>query len=197
MWFWSRGLGPSPSAGATAAASGDQVVAAQPTAAGTVHTANGLATVRMVPNQKTPIIPRTASAPAPSRSTGSAVRKTPRATSQVNPASTRPHSTMLPSSAAHAEATLNISGVVVAVTSATYPMEKSLLTIAACSTSIAPAAPSTMTRAGVRKAADALTPRLTRHPVTASGGRSRQGGDDGGQAEHGVHGVDPNGRPGS
>ncbi len=89
MWFCSSGLAPEPSNG-----TGLIVV-------------NGLAAVSIIPKKNTATTPITARAAAPMRSPSMTLRRT----HMAYPASTRPQSTMLPSSAAQAAAMVKKSGV--------------------------------------------------------------------------------------
>ncbi len=161
MWFCSSGFGPNPSRGAEAAASGshDELAHPTPPAKASVHTRKGFEAVAMSPNQKTTVNPSTARAPMPSRSPSPTVRPT----HHTNPTSTRPHNTMLPSSAAHADASRNTTGVDRLVFWATYSMEKSWPRMAASSATKATMPAPTTTAIGTRSE-DTSPVRVARQP---------------------------------
>src|SRR5690606_3216749 len=162
------GLGPGPSAGAWIGDHGQGLEARQRLAAASMHTSNGLATVSIKPKKKTPTRPITARAPA---ERASRRRSWSRHTSQVNVARTSPHSTIDPSSAAHAVATLNGKGVARAWLLPRYAKVKSSNRSAACRTAIEAKAPVSTIRTGVRRSVPG-SPRLwataVRAPANAS-----------------------------
>jgi len=109
MWFWRRGFAPRPVPGRSTADQGAQPDRAHPAvSAAAMQTAKGLATVAIRPNQKAAIIPSTDRVPPAS---GWSRRYRARKTAPVKAASTSPHRTIEPSSAAHPAAMVKISGV--------------------------------------------------------------------------------------